>query len=148
MNIQILPNWFKKVAVVVFLVTSFISAGDDFINGFRAGAGQTSFNYEQSKIEGSHIISIFVGGEKALHVYGIISILAILAYMLTKEKVEDEYINILRLQSYQLAFLFLAVMGLLLVVFNKAFFYGIDDSIIIFLWLYLIIFYFKKRINL
>lgn len=140
MNIQILPNWFKKIALIVFLVTSIIPAADGLINGVRGDR----YSYNESKTHG--IVSIFVGGEKVIHIFEIISILAILAYMITKEKIEDDYIKLLRLESYQLTFIIIIVISFVFFFFNKEFVFGISDSLSLFLWLYLIIFFFKKRL--
>jgi len=142
MNVQILPNWFKKISFIIFLVTYIISGGDDFIDGFN---GTRYTENKNSNIEASHKFYDMTGGDNTIHWLKIVSILALITYMLSKEKVEDDYISILRLESYQLAFLIITIVAFVFYLFKVNTLYGIFDSVTLFIWLYLIIFSFKKR---
>ena len=91
MKIQILPNWFKKVGLIMFIVGSIIGGGDDFYDGLTGAA----YSSEAGKF------SMFLG-ENLIHIFYVLSFIGLLIYMLSKEKVEDDYINKLRLESFQL----------------------------------------------
>ncbi len=145
MNIQILPNWFKKVALVVFIIGSIAAGGESFAKGFNDAINQSSYNYKSNTMS-IGFIDIIVGGERNKRIFGVIAVLAVMGYMFSKEKVEDDYIQKIRLESYQLAFIIIVLIALGFYMFNKDFFYGVDDSVMLFLWLYLIVFFFKKRL--
>lgn len=145
MNVQILPNWFKKISFIIFLATYLLSNGDDAIHGFRDGISGKSYNYTVNNTETPHLFLDMVGGENSIHWLKIISILALITYMLSKEKVEDDYISILRLESYQLTFLIITIVAFIFYLFKVNTLYGIYDSVTLFICLYLIIFFLKKR---
>lgn len=146
MHIQIFPNWFKKLSLIVFLFASFLAGADDFLRGYSAGYNGSLVNYTESKFEDFKVVTNMLGGKNIIHLLEILAVLALISYMLSKEKVEDDYINILRLESYQLSFLVISVTALLFHTLHQEFFYGVYDSVSLFVWLYLIIFYFKKRL--
>lgn len=138
MKLQVLPNWCKKLGLIFFIIFSFIGSGDAFIDGLNSGAGQIK--------EASDLFKSYFG-VKLLHYFDIISIFGMLIYMVSKEKVEDDYINKLRLESYQLT----AIIGLILSIIIYTFFENIkltlDYFIILFIWCYLLIFFIKKRLD-
>lgn len=138
MKTQILPNWCKKLGIIVFIVGTFIGGGDDFIDGCKGLPYNTA--------EGSKLFSNYFG-ETIVHYIEVLGILGILIYILSKEKIEDDYINKLRLESFQ----FTAVIGLfvaiLLYTFSKSLTLTLDYFIILFLLVYLITFFIKKRID-
>ena len=68
-----------------------------------------------------------------------------LIYMLSKEKIEDDYINILRLESFRLTAIIGLFVSIILFVFSKDLKLTLDYFIALFLWFYLIIFFIKKR---
>ena len=142
MNVQVLPNWFKKISFIIFLITYIISGGDSFIDGFNE-----TRNTENKSVNtvASHKFQDMTDGDSTIHWLKIVSILALITYMLSKEKVEDDYISILRLESYQLAFLIITIVAFIFYLFKANTLYGIFDSVTLFIWLYLIIFSFKKR---
>ncbi|OYT12496.1 MAG: hypothetical protein B6I18_00505 [Bacteroidetes bacterium 4572_112] len=143
MNIQILPNWFKKVALITFIVSYIIVGFDSFIDGVVDGfIGQP---YEYSEVAKSQRMLDFVGSKTVLNYLEIVALLSIIAYVITKEKVEDDYIKILRLESYQLSFTIIIFVGIVFILFDKDELFGLFDSITLFLWLYLIIFFINKR---
>ena len=66
--------------------------------------------------------------------------------MLSKEKIEDDYINQLRLESYQLTAIIGIVISILLYAFAESKKLTLDYFITLFMYLYLITFFIKKRI--
>ena len=66
--------------------------------------------------------------------------------MLSKEKVEDDYINKLRLESYQLTAIIGLVVSILLFSFAKDLKLTLDYFIMLYLLFYLVIFFIKKKL--
>ena len=137
MKTQILPNWCKKLGLIVFIIFSFLSGGNDFIDGV-SGVPYKSPN-------GSNLFSSYFG-EFTIHLFEILGILGILIYMISKEKIEDDYINKLRLESYQLTAIIGLVVSILLYSFTKDLKLTLDYFIMLYLIFYLVIFFIKKRL--
>jgi len=133
MKIKMLPNWVKKLGFLLFIICSFISGYSHFMEGFT---GQTcnSGNYDE------------LVGKELSHVFDILSILGLIIYMFSKEKIEDDYISKLRLESFQLtSFIGLAI-TIIAYAISEEIRLTLDYFIILFLWIYLVTFAFKKRI--
>jgi len=157
MKIQILPNWCKKLGLAIFFIGFIIGGIDDFKEGFNEGYN-SSRNSEvdiilnnQDNNEKPHTInepSIFLKtfGETGLHIFEIVGIFGMLIYMLSKEKIEDDYIDKLRYQSYLFSSVIWLVIAIILYSFNENFKLTIDYFIYLFIWTYLITFFIKKRI--
>lgn len=143
MNIQLFPNWFKKISLFGIVVFNFLSGGDAFLSGFKAGS-ITNDPDKKVTIKTTFFTDFF--GSETLRYFSILSILFLILYTLSKEKIEDDYIRHLRLQSYQLAFLIIIVIALLFSIFNLQYKYDINDTMTNFLVLYIIIFAIKKRL--
>ncbi len=150
MKLQILPNWFKKVGLIMFIVGTIIGSGDKIVAGFRdgynAGRNGTSNDINIS-LDHSHF-SEFFGGERVTHFFYVLSFIGLLVYMLAKEKAEDDYINKLRLESFQLTSIITLIIGIILLAFSKISDISLDLFISLFFWFYLITFFIKKRIDL
>jgi len=147
MKIQILPNWFKKVGLLLFIVGTIIGFGDNLSTAFKEGANESSGNVKAFPIsESTFFASAF--GENIVHIFYILSLIGMIIYILSKEKIEDDYINKLRLESYQLTALISLFVALILFVFSSQLKFNIDDFITNFLFIYLITFFIKKRIDL
>ena len=134
MKIQILPNWFKKVGLIMFFVGSIIGGGDDFYDGLTGAP----YNSEVGKF------SMFLG-ENLIHIFYILSFIGLLIYMLSKEKVEDEYIDKLRLESFQLTSMITLVIAIFMFTISKKSAFPLDYFITLFFWFYLLTFYLKKE---
>lgn len=144
MNVQIFPNWVKKITIPVFLISFVTSQADDFIKGWRDGHNNQSYNYDPDR--STRLVEIYMGGGRVMHILEVISLLMVLFYVLSKEKIEDEYIKKLRFESYQVSFILIVIIAITFYTFDIDFRYGLGDSVGIFMFLYLIIFFFKKRI--
>lgn len=153
MKLQVLPNWCKKLGLAMFIVFSFISSGDSAINGWNDGSNShqpiedkiENINHTQTETPKSTLFKDYFG-ENLLHWFDVISIFGILIYMLSKEKIEDDYINQLRLESYQLTAIIAIVISILLYAFSESIKLTLDYFIILFMYFYLIIFFIKKRV--
>ncbi len=148
MKLQILPNWFKKVGLIMFIVGTIIGFGDNLATAFKEGANDAgSRNSKPYPIsESTFFTSTF--GENMVHVFYILSLVGMIIYIMSKEKIEDDYINKLRLESYQITALISLFTALILFVFSSQLKFYIDDFITMFLFIYLITFFIKKRIDL
>ena len=137
MKMQILPNWCKKLGVIMFIIFSFLGGADDFMDGLNGVPYKSD--------DGFKLFSMFFGA-MWYHFFEIIGILGILIYMLSKEKVEDDYINKLRLESYQLTAIIGLTSSIILYSFSENLELTLDYFITIFMFTYLITFFIKKRI--
>ncbi len=142
MKLQILPNWCKKLGLGMFIIFSFISSGDSAINGYNNGY---NYNTTENTIEHATTFNDFFGA-KILRYIDAISIFGILMYMLSKEKIEDDYINQLRLESYQLTAIIGIIISILLYAFAESIKLTPDYFITLFMYFYLITFFIKKRV--
>ncbi len=144
MKLQILPNWFKKVGPLLFIVFSFLAGSNAFKEGYNEG-----YYYNQgipTDVKTDSFTNYF--GETLMHYFDVIAIIGMIIYIMSKEKIEDDYINKLRLESYQITALISLFAALILFIFSKQLKFYIDDFITMFLFIYLITFYIKKRIDL
>ncbi|WP_417784848.1 hypothetical protein [Tenacibaculum sp.] len=133
MKLQMLPNWCKKLGFIIFLIGTSVSMYKGFMEGLT-GSGQ--FDSVKNYL-----------GEKTIHLFDIISILGMLIYIFSKEKVEDDYIDKLRLESYQITSILGLSLTILLYTISKDIKLTLDYFIILFLWTYLITFAVKKRLE-
>jgi len=147
MKTQILPNWCKKLGVIIFIIFSFLGGRDDFNDGFKSGYNtfSPSRNHITNISENATTFSSYFG-ENLTHFFDILGIIGILIYMLSKEKIEDDYINKLRLESYQLTAIIGLVGSILLYSFTKDLKLTLDYFIMLYLLFYLVIFFIKKRL--
>ena len=153
MNIQIFPNWTKKIAITVFIISYIISSGQDAINAFKEGYN-TSNSYEINNNNSKNINNVdekvnafdrFLG-HKAIHIFEFLTLLSMLVYLMSREKVEDDFIKILRLEAFQLTAIIFIIGEIVFFLFDESINYRIGDFASDFLTLYLIIFFIKKRI--
>jgi hypothetical protein len=136
MSFQIFPNWCKKLGVAIFIVFSILGGYDDFLLGWHS--------VHQSDYEGPNTFANFFGAFM-ITVFNTLYMLGLLIYVLSKEKVEDDYIKLLRLESYQLTTIISIIISLVLYILSRNLEVTLDYFIILYIGLYLIIFSLKKR---
>lgn len=139
MSFQVLPNWCKKLGVIVFVFFSFLEGRDAFFEGFL-GVPEKSL-----QSQGVFSFRAFFG-EDLMLVFSVASLLGMIMYMFSKEKIEDDFINKLRLESYQLTALLIIIVSLIFYVSNFGTAVELGTFISLFLFVYLLIFAVKKRI--
>ena len=139
MNFQVLPNWCKKIGLITFVSGAFIEGRDAFIEG---ATGKPYLSLQES---GVFTFREYFG-ESLMHFFGILSLIGMVIYVLSKEKIEDDYIDKLRLESYQITALLGLSVTIVLYTFSKDIKLTLDYFIILFLWTYLITFAIKKRL--
>ncbi len=145
MNLQIFPNWCKKVGVAIFTIFFCLEGRDDFLIGFYMGVRDMPFNSSVNLKEIGITPSNEYFGENLMLLFGILSYIGILIYMFSKEKVEDDFINKLRLESYQLSLIGVTIIGLIFHILGFDAEFGLESVISLLLISYLIIFAIKKR---
>ena len=131
MKTQILPNWFKKVGLLLFIVFSFLGSGDAYLEGYNRGYYYNKDIPENVKTD---LFSSYFG-ETLVHSFNIIAIIGMIIYIMSKEKIEDDYINKLRLESYQLTALISLFSALIMFLFSSQLKFYIDDFITMFLFI-------------
>ena len=143
MKLQILPNWCKKLGLAIFIIFSFSSVLRGWEDGMNA-----SCNNGLPVVKTIEVTTPYTDyfGENMLHWFDVLSIFGILIYMLSKEKIEDDYINQLRLESYQLTAIIGIVISILLYAFAESIQLTPDYFITLFMYFYLITFFIKKRV--
>lgn len=94
------PNYFKKIAIIIFVVSivfSFLSSLHSFVEGFEEGYNSASSEEEQISIKADPFTeqtrSIFKWTGLTLSFCGLIM------YMFSSEKVEDEFFQHLRYKA-------------------------------------------------
>lgn len=139
MRTQILPYWCKKLGLILFIVASLLNGSLNFINN--------SIDRYSDNDGFLGILNAFTGG--ALN-YGIdfFAIVAILTYLISKEKVEDDYINKLRLESFQLTFIIWLFITIVIFIIDKHMKLTLGYFIFPLLWSYITIFLIKRRMYL
>ena len=134
MKIQLLPNYFKWIGLVLF-----IGGGiPDFLRGWADG-----YNNSTGEEIMANPLPI---SEQVQYITSILSLVGIIIYALSKEKIEDEFIKVLRWESLSTAFLITTGIVLVNVILKgRNDVIDADFLLEIQLILFLLIFYFKKR---
>ena len=145
MKIKMLPNWGKKLGFLVFVISvlitsTFIESRKSFFEGYNEG-----FVLENEILNLEPILFERVLGSESLHFFSVLIIIGLIIYMFSKEKVEDDYIDKLRLESFQLASLISLAASVILYIVFKTMKLELDYFMLIFLIIYLNIFALKKR---
>lgn len=138
MKTHILPHWCKKLGLILFIIASLINGGLNFINNSGLGKNDNGL---------LGILNAFIGGGLS-YVIDFVAIIAMLIYMISKEKVEDDYINKLRLESFQLTFIIWLLITIVIYILDKDLKLTLEYFIFPLLWSYIIIFFIKRRMYL
>ncbi len=145
MNLQIFPNWGKKVGVTMFiiglLILSFI------IIGGIISSTQGHNAYESGRLLGKHLRSSLdteiIWGITIGKITNLFTMIGMILFFLSKEKIEDEYINKLRLEAYQFTSLFIASLLFFISILGK--YISALFLLYIFFACYLLVFRIKKE---
>jgi hypothetical protein len=131
MKTQLLPNWCKKIGIALYVLGAFPSAYVGFSEGMKRGLDNSTsellINFEQ------------------LWYFDLLLYLGMLIYFLSKEKVEDDFIRKLRLETYQVLILVGIGISFISLLFEIKLKIRVSMFLESFLVLYLLIFWYKKR---
>ena len=136
MNLQILHNKAKSIGLAIFI----ICCGIPLLTAFMMGIISPFSSNDNSRLTQALFNPIF---SKWLN---ILSIIGMLIYMLSKEKIEDVFITKLRLESFQITLMLLLFVTLVLLLLDDNLNFNVSYVIYMFIFTYLIIFYLKKRL--
>ena len=136
MNFQILPNWCKKLGLTIFIIAELLTAGDSFMDGFNHVP------------EGTHHYFNDLYGPTLYTIFYVLPMFGLLIYLFSKEKIEDDYINILRLQSYQITITVFLIIAFVIYLMTQNINIGLEITLELFMITYLIVFWNKKRLIL
>ncbi|TDS18489.1 hypothetical protein DFQ03_0192 [Maribacter caenipelagi] len=135
MNFQILPNKFKSIGLIIFIIGFVIPFTIGFINGLSQPFNSNETSRLTEKLLQPNLLKWL----------DIVTIFGMLIYMLSKEKIEDDYITKLRLESYQITTIFCLSTIIIFHVINNEMTFYVSYMIYAFMLLYLITFSLKKR---
>ena len=140
MKIKMLPNWCKKLGLAIFI----IGASASLYSGWTSAVCPSPDFLESAQVNNQNTTSMLLN-TRNMDLVGVITVIGMFIYMFSKEKTEDDYINILRLESFQLTSLIglAAIIIIYLISGNLSF--EIDYIVNLFLIFYLITFAIKKR---
>lgn len=115
--LNLLPHIYQKIGkwiVLIFLVGQFILA---ILFGL---AHPTQWGDEPTEISNPHIraleenITNLLYGDNTAYIINFIIVVGIVLYFLSKDKIQDEYVDMLKLKSVSIVFILSAIMGFLL----------------------------------
>lgn len=135
MNFQILPNKFKSIGLIIFIIGFVIPFTIGFINGLSQPFNSNETSRLTEKLLQPNLLKWL----------DIVTIFGMLIYMISKEKIEDDYITKLRLESYQITTIFCLSTIIILHIINNEMTFYVSYMIYAFMLLYLITFSLKKR---
>ncbi len=158
MTIQIFPHSLKRLGFILFVI-AFITNCIYNVSFFEiplSGINPDEFsslanNYNKSGFIG--LLNAFTGGALAnsftiLSLLHIVSMFGIIIYIMSKEKIEDDYISKLRLESFHLTAVITLILAILFYIVSINPFLTLSNIIFPFIWCYIIIFFLKKRLHI
>lgn len=113
MTFQFLPNYFKKIGIFIFVVAGIPSMKKGFTDGYNAASGI-------SRPETFEVFSVFglTITEPVYNMASIIGVAGLLLYFFSREKLMDEFLVRLRLESIQITFILTALFLFLMLFFE------------------------------
>jgi len=141
MKFQLLPYYFKRIGLVIFILGCFPSFVSDFVDGWN-DAGDPS----EKLIDLPKVYFGFHPSETFFNVTEILGLVGLLIYALSKDKIFDEFLLKLRLESVQITFFISLLVVMLAVVFQMK--WKIDASYLLYFQMigFLVIYNIKKRL--
>jgi hypothetical protein len=122
MKFAFLPNYFKKIGIFGFfavIAIIIISVTITMINAMSLISGMEGESFSESYRLGQELGRSFVTANHWLsQLSSILLLLSIACYMLAKEKVDDEYMDVIRWESLRLSIIICIGVAILFVVLN------------------------------
>ena len=113
MTFQVLPNYFKKIGITIFVLAAFPSFRKGYIDGYNAAKGVSSpESFQEFTFLGLQIT------EQYYSMLAVIGLLGLLLYVLSKDKVTDEFMRKMRLESIRATFFISVIIIFLTIVIN------------------------------
>jgi hypothetical protein len=116
MSFQFLPNYFKKIGLLIFVVAGIPSMKKGFVDGWNASDGiPAPETFEAFTLVGMTITEPFY------NILSVIGVVGLFIYLFSKEKLMDEFLTKLRLEAVQLTFIITALFMFFMMIFNSGF---------------------------
>ncbi len=133
MKLRLLPNYFKKIGLTLFLLTVWPNFMQGYIDGYNDAAGKIEI------VPPSEFtfwgISFF--SDSFYEVFAILSLIGLIIYALSRDKVIDEYLLKLRMEAIHFTFFISMILILALLLFGikseMSAIYVLEVQVIIFL---------------
>jgi len=146
-----LPHYFKRIGILfVFIafILSFIGGIDDFRQGFVNGYNDNNYSYDELKDHPEILVDPYLtDNEENTFVWTSLffSITGFIIYLFSKEKIDDEYIQQLRLKSiFQSLLVSWLIYGIIKLLFTG---YQLDGIYILQLQLLIYVIIFRHNKN-
>ncbi|WP_428236327.1 hypothetical protein [Gracilimonas sp.] len=114
MTFQFLPNYFKKVGLLIFVVAGIPSMKKGFVEGYKDAQGIATSDAFQA----FNLFSITIT-EPIYNSLAIIGVAGLLMYLFSKDRVMDEFLVRLRLEAVQLTFIISALFIFTVLIFKS-----------------------------
>lgn len=149
MKTQIFPNWCKKLGLGLFFIAFLVNGSFNFFNSPPVIEGidvKTLGEISDYDSGFRGLLSAFTGGASVY--IDVLAIIGMIIYLISKEKIEDDYINKLRLEAFQLTSIITLIVAMGIYLVSRDLKLTINYFILPFTWMYLILFVIKKRLYL
>jgi len=150
MKTQLFPNWCKKLGLSLFFIAFLVNGSFNFFNsssiqGIDANDIHELSNEGEGFGEGFRgLVYAFTGGASVY--IDVLAIIGMIIYLISKEKIEDDYINKLRLETFQLTSIITLIAAMVIYVASRDLRLTINYFILPFTWAYIILFFIKRKL--
>lgn len=114
MKLRLLPNYCKKIGLTLFVLTVWPSLMRGYIDGYNDGAGTVKI---QPPAEFT-LWGIQVFSDAFFEVFSILSVIGLIIYALSRDKMLDEFLLKLRMEAMHFTFFISMVLVLALLLFG------------------------------
>jgi hypothetical protein len=136
MQLQLLPNYFKKIGFTLFVLTVWPELLRGFIAGYNAEVESTLTKLPNLPAEFA-FLGIEIFSDAFFEVFSILSVVGLIIYALSRDKVIDEFLLKLRMEALHITFFLSAALIFVLLLFDikseMSALYVLDIQVIIFL---------------
>ena len=114
MKLRLLPNYFKKIGLTLFLLTVWANFMRGYIDGYNDAAG----NIEITPPGEFTFWGITFFSDSFYEVFAILSLIGLIIYALSQDKVVDEFLLKLRMEAMHFTFFISMILILALLLFG------------------------------
>lgn len=150
MKTQLFPNWCKKLGLSLFFIAFLVNGSFNFFNSSSIQGIDIKGLIEISKNDGGFmrdfrgLFNAFTGGASAY--VDVLAIIGMIIYLISKEKIEDDYNNKLRLETFQLTSIITLIAAMVIYIVSRDLKLTINYFILPFTWVYMILFFIKRKL--
>lgn len=100
MRLRLLPSYFKKIGLTLFVLTVW----PDFLRGYIEGYNDASEKTEIPPLSEFTFWGIEVYSDSFFELFSILSVIGLILYALSRDKILDEFLLKLRIEAMHLTF--------------------------------------------